>query len=166
MTTLIGNGGRKVKTIEEVAREAAERLITVEKYEPEDGTYWVCIGRCPTQSGDAHLYHNPIDAEHDCRLYRENSVPIIAAAIEEYCRQGVTSPGMTDERLKEIEAWASEALSPSYECFAELIEEVYFLRRLMADDLDRGVAKELDQARAECARLKESLRYLNRPDLT
>lgn len=195
-----------MKAIEEVAREAAERLV-------RGGTHVLCDRPLEWVFVDDEPIFEPEERSSDAvEELRGLITPAIAAAIEGYCRQGVTSPGMTDGRLKEIEAadgaatkgpwlwthdylksngtrlWCISTAPDASDCVyplvtvasdegwadnpdaafvalarsavPELLAEVYFLRRLMADDLDRGVVKELAQARAECARLRGALQRI------
>lgn len=93
-----------IKTAEQIAQEAASSLITVEQYDPPDGDYWVCIGRSPTHSGDAHLYSNKDDAEYDASLFRRNAAPIILAAIREDRGQPVAPSPVPDAMLADIRA--------------------------------------------------------------
>lgn len=147
-----------MKTIEEVAREAAERLVARKKN--QYGGEFVLVGDVYAVG----LKNGPSEVETFStgdgyqQAMTAAIASAIASAIKEYCQQGVPSPGMTDERLREIEEEVDDEEGTPIE--VELLAEVYFLRRLMADDLDRGMAKELAQARAECARLRGALQRI------
>ncbi len=86
-----------IELIRSIARECAEKLITVERYEPYDDedednlNWWVAIGQTSTSSGSLHIYNNKSDAEYDCYLYRNNAVPIIADSIQRMIESIVTS---------------------------------------------------------------------------
>src|SRR4051812_25636679 len=91
--------------IEEIARECAEALITVEDTDPPSGESWVCVGRSPTRSGDAHLYRNRQDAEYDAAIYRDNAAPLVAAALRrlrDEMNAGPLPPPASAARLAEI----------------------------------------------------------------
>lgn len=88
---------------EEIAREAAEALITVEPYEPEDGEYWVAVGRSSKSTGDLNIYRNKRDAEYDADLLRNNSVAHFLAAIAKARRQLPVESPVTEERLDDIQ---------------------------------------------------------------
>ncbi len=89
--------------IDRLARGCAEAIITVQPYDPEDGQWWVCVGRSVTQSGDAHLYGNKADAEYDAAIYRDNAAPFIADALRGFARTPPWPSPVSEERLAQID---------------------------------------------------------------
>lgn len=72
-------------TDEEIAKHVLAEMVIVKPYDPEDGSFWLCVGqRKPEHNGDGvevNIYQSLIDADHDCGLVRQNSVQFILKAI-------------------------------------------------------------------------------------
>lgn len=117
-----------MKTPEEVAKGAAERLVTVASASPQDyhRPHDVRIGGWTNRSHDREEY-----AASEADSIRKHVAPAIAAAIREaLARCPVPSP-VSDERLAQIRRYHESHLDGGSAARHDLLAHLDFLHRVM-----------------------------------
>lgn len=133
-----------MRTAEEIARDAAEKAVTLQSGGGIVGVR-VCVGQWV-----ACVHHVASKARDDAACAAALLAPLFLAAVEEYARQGPVPSDLSDERLKEIEGWQKEIRettpnnqwAPSWLAVRDLLAEVLFLRRLLADEAGAASVRE------------------------
>jgi len=145
-----------MRTAEEIARAAAEEGVTRGESEP---------GAIRTISVGTYVVSNyALSGELD--HLRKEVAKLVLAAIEEYARQAPLPGLLSDERLAEMReadrACASDDLSkyPLVGDRRELLAEVDFLRRIMADDVPSAASRIAHEKAREVERLKAVLKEI------